>query len=74
MDHRIPDSGPQERRIVYIRSVPVSDLPEAARAQAPGPEIYAIHDSDGNRLAFVADRKLAFVVARQNEMTPVSVH
>jgi hypothetical protein len=74
MDHRIPDDGPEAERIVYIRSVPTADLPEAARAQVPGDAVYAIHDSEGNRLAVVADRKLAFAVARQNEMTPVSVH
>jgi hypothetical protein len=74
MDHRMPNVGPDGERIVYIRSVPATDLPEAARGHAPSGPIYAIHDSDGNRLAFVADRRLAFVVARQNDLSPVSVH
>lgn len=74
MDHPINTPEPRGERIVYIRAVPVAELPEPARAQAPGESVYAIHDADGNRLALVADRDLAFVVARQHEMTPVSVH
>ncbi|PKP67483.1 MAG: DUF1150 domain-containing protein [Alphaproteobacteria bacterium HGW-Alphaproteobacteria-8] len=68
---RAPES---DARIVYIRAVPLGDLPAEARAQVGGAAIYAIHDASGNRLALVGDRDLAFVVARQNEMTPVSVH
>ncbi|PJA60546.1 MAG: DUF1150 domain-containing protein, partial [Rhodobacterales bacterium CG_4_9_14_3_um_filter_71_31] len=45
-----------------------------ARAQVGDAALYAIHDASGARLALVGDRDLAFVVARQNEMTPVSVH
>ena len=75
MDHRIENPAPGgPEKIVYIRSVPVAELPEEARAQVTGDAIYAIHDSSGNRLALVADRGLAFVVARQHDMTPVSVH
>jgi hypothetical protein len=74
MNHPFPQVGQGSDRIVYIRPVPVADLPEEARAQVSGDSVYAIHDADGNRLAFVADRKLAFVVARQNAMEPVSVH
>ena len=67
-----PETGP---RIVYVREVEVADLPEELRAQAMGRErIYALHDAAGERLALVADRKLAFILARQNDMAPVSVH
>jgi len=62
-------------RIVYIRPVAVADLPEELRQQAAGFEtIYAVHDASGARLALVADRRMAFVLARQNHMAPVSVH
>jgi hypothetical protein len=37
-------------------------------------EIYAVHGADGQRLALVKDRTLAFVLARQNDFAPVSVH
>jgi hypothetical protein len=63
------------RPIVYIRPVAVADLPDEIRAQAAGVEtLYAIGSETGEQLALVRDRKLAFVVARQNDMEPVSVH
>ena len=69
------DHNPSEDNIVYVRSVSVSDLPEELREQAGElDEIYAVHNAEGDRLALVADRKLAFIVARQNDMAPVSVH
>jgi len=52
-----------------------ADLPEEVRAQAPGIDhLYAIHAPNGAVLALVPDRAAAFVVARQNELSPVSVH
>ncbi len=63
-----------DSRIVYIRAVLPEELPAEARAQVGDAALYAIHDASGARLALVGDRDLAFVVARQNEMTPVSVH
>ncbi len=70
------DFGPEAgERIVYVRPVAVADLPEEVRQQAMGLDtIYAVHDASGERLALVKDRKLAFIVARQNDMAPVSVH
>ncbi|TYB89133.1 DUF1150 family protein [Oceaniovalibus sp. ACAM 378] len=60
---------------VYVRSVKVGDLPADVQDQADGlDEIYAVHNADGDRLALVRDRQLAFIVARQNDMAPVSVH
>jgi len=60
---------------VYVRPVKVNDLPADVRDQADGlDEIYAVHNMDGDRLALVRDRQLAFIVARQNDMAPVSVH
>ena len=64
-----------EDKIVYVRPVKPEDLPEELREQARGMErLYALHDSSGERLALVRDRKLAFVLARQNDLAPVSVH
>ncbi|KKM62961.1 hypothetical protein LCGC14_1516410 [marine sediment metagenome] len=61
--------------IVYVRPVAIDELPEEVREQAEGLEqLYAVHNSEGDRLALVADRNLAFIVARQNDMAPVSVH
>jgi len=62
-------------RIVYIRPVDKKTLPKDVQAQlVDQSELYAVHDADGERLALVADRTLAFVLARQNDFAPVSVH
>lgn len=70
------DFGPEAgERIVYVRPVAVAELPDELREQAMGLDtVYAVHDATGERLALVKDRKLAFIVARQNDMAPVSVH
>ncbi|MEH7828418.1 DUF1150 family protein [Gemmobacter denitrificans] len=61
--------------IVYVRPVPVRELPDELRAQADGLDhIYAVHRPDGERLALVRDRALAFALARQNDLAPVSAH
>ncbi len=62
-------------RIVYVRPVPVEDLPDEVRAQMEGLEtIYSVHGADGRQLALVADRRLAFHLAREHDFTPLSVH
>ncbi len=64
-----------EKRIVYVREVKTADLPDEIRARTGGLDhLYAIHDEGGGVLALVPDRRQAFLVARQNEMSPVSVH
>ena len=62
-------------RTVYVRPVNVADLPADMQAQASGiSQIYAVHTSDGERVALVRDRALAFTLARQNDYAPVNVH
>jgi hypothetical protein len=62
-------------RLVYVRPVRVEDLPAEVQAHAGGlTTIYALHDADGDRIALVADRAMAFALARQNDMAPVNVH
>ncbi|MGH1368527.1 MAG: DUF1150 family protein [Maritimibacter sp.] len=61
--------------IVYVRAVKVADLPQDLRAEAGDRErLYAVHNEDGAQLALVADRGLAFALARQNDLAPVAVH
>ena len=58
-----------------MREVKTADLPEEIRAQTTGVDhLYAIHAPTGEVLALVSDRRQAFVVARQNAYSPVSVH
>jgi hypothetical protein len=68
-----------EGRVVYVRPVKARDLPrdvrEQVRDQVGGREtLYAVHRADGERLALVKDRSLAFSLARQNDLAPVTVH
>ena len=66
------DSG---LRIAYVRSVKVTDLPSEVQQQVAGLDhLYAVHSAEGERLALVKDREMAFVLARQNDMMPVTVH
>jgi hypothetical protein len=54
--------------------VKVSDLPEKVAQGISEDQIYALNNSNGERLALVKDRSFAFVLARQNELHPVPVH
>lgn len=67
--------GETGERIVYVRAVAVAELPEEIRQQAEGLErLYALYDANGERLALVKDRRMAFNLARENEVTALSVH
>jgi hypothetical protein len=62
-------------RIVYVRPVKAAELPDDIRAALGGVEqVYAVHSTDGERLALVRDRRMAFALARQNDLAPVNVH
>lgn len=74
MNSEFPIMNP-ERPIAYVRPVKASDLPEEIREQLPDvAELYAIHHEEGERIALVTNRAMAFVMARQNDFEPVSVH
>ena len=63
------------QRIVYVRPVAVAGLPGELRAQLGDmTTVYSVHGEDGEQLALVANRELAFALARQHDMAPVSVH
>ncbi|MBU3028748.1 DUF1150 family protein [Paracoccus marinaquae] len=75
MDTKFDFGEAETQKIVYVRRVATSTLPQEIRAQVPGVDaLYAVHDAEGERLALVQDRSLAFVLARQHEFSPVSVH
>lgn len=62
-------------RIVYVRPVKIEDLPEELREKVGRVEtLYAVHNTEGERLALVNNRRLAFVLARQHDLSPVTVH
>ncbi len=69
------DFSEDSARIVYVKTVDVADLPPEVQVNAAGREqLYAVHNADGEQLALVADRQMAFVLARQNDYAPVAVH
>ena len=70
------DAFPKDMgRIVYVRTVAVIDLPEDVQDQAQGLDVlYAVYAANGQQLALVADRAMAFHLARAHDATPVSVH
>ncbi|WP_295043830.1 DUF1150 family protein [uncultured Paracoccus sp.] len=75
MDTKFDFGGTDADKTVYIRQVETSSLPVAVQEQLEGIDsLYAVHDADGERLALVKERSLAFMLARQNELMPVSVH
>lgn len=62
-------------RIVYVREIAVAELPDEVREQMGDAQvIWSVHGADGRQLALVADKKLAFHLAREHDYTPVSVH
>ena len=64
-----------DERIVYVRPVSTADLPDDMRKELGNiDEVYAVHSAAGERLALVTERDMAFVLARQNDLSPVAVH
>ena len=76
MDTKYDFGALDDNRIVYVRKVAVKDLPQEVRDEVQGLDsLYAVHRAeDGMQLALVRDRALAFVLARQNDLAPVTVH
>ncbi len=63
---------PGGQPIVYVRQVTPEELPHQLRGATA--RLYAVHDAEGNRLALAPDRRVAFALARRNDMVPLSVH
>ena len=61
--------------IVYVKEIETAELPDDLRAEAGDLEtLFSVHDANGAQLALVANRNLAFHLARENEMVPMTVH
>jgi len=75
MDAKYKGLAGGDDHIVYVRPVAVADLPDEIRVQAEGLDtLYAVHRPNGERVALVRDKGMAFALSRQNDLTPVSVH
>ncbi len=74
MDHKV-DFDQLSGRIVYVKPVAVADLSDDLKEQAGSLEtIFSVHDAEGQQLALVADRAMAFELARKHDMRPLTVH
>jgi len=63
------------RNVVYVKEIDAAELPDDIRAEAGDLEtLFSVHDADGAQLALVANRNLAFHLARENRMVPLTVH
>lgn len=70
------------RKLVYIRAVQAADVIDDLEDEFGNLQVdiesdatlYSVHAADGERIALVGDRDIAFAAARQYEMNPVSVH
>jgi len=75
MDHKFDFGTDDHDNIVYVRPVQTEDLPADVQEQIGDIKtVFAVHNAEGERLALVRDRELAFVLARQNDLSPVTVH
>jgi len=64
-----------EDRMVYVRPIDVTDLPLEVQEQAQGLEtLFSVYDSGGQQLALVANRSLAYHLAREHNYAPQPVH
>ncbi|ADO42099.1 DUF1150 family protein [Ketogulonicigenium vulgare] len=62
--------------VVYVKPVEVASLPDDVQERIGQnmETVFSIHDAAGEQLALVANRDLAFKIARQYERTPVGVN
>jgi hypothetical protein len=61
--------------MVYVKPILAADLPADVREKVGDLEaLFSVHNAEGEQLALVANRKLAFHLARENNMEPVTVH
>ena len=61
--------------LVYIKTVEVTELPlDLQRQVGSDKRLYAVHKADGERVAVVENRALAYSLARDNDLTPMTLH
>ena len=74
MDMKI-DLEKISQNVVYVKPILTADLPTEVQDQVGDiDQIYAVHNAEGEQLALVADRKMAFHLAREHKMEPVTLH
>lgn len=75
MDSKFYNMPEADNPIVYVSPVRTEDLPDEVRSQLGDLEVvYSVSRTNGERLALVGSKKLAFALAREHDFNPVSVH
>ena len=69
----------EERGLVYVRPIGLDELqrilpPNALEQLDTTEDLFAVHNSEGERLAIVEGREAAFAAARAHQLTPASLH
>jgi hypothetical protein len=70
--NKTPFTEPNGQAIVYVRELAADEMPDELRGTDT--RFYGVHDAEGNRLAVTPDRRVAFALAKRNDMRPLSVH
>lgn len=61
--------------IVYLKPVATADLPDEVRAQAGDTKmVFAVHNGEGEHVAFVANEAIATHLAAEHKMQLVTLH
>jgi len=61
--------------IVYLKPMNLAELPDEVRAQAGDLEqIFAVHNGNGEQVAYIADLKFANHLAEENNVRIVTLH
>lgn len=64
-----------DQNIVYVKAVDTADLPAEVQHEVGDLKtLFSVHDKNGAQLALVANKRLAFHLARENNLRPVTVH
>ena len=62
-------------KLVYVRQIDRSALPAEVQQHLPDDAaVWGVHDAQGTCIALTGDRRMAFSMARQHDLAPVSVH
>jgi hypothetical protein len=61
--------------MIYLKPIATADLPQEVRDQAGTQEtLFAVHNTQGEQVALVANPVVASELAAANDMTLVTVH
>ncbi len=73
--HRKFDLSEMGTNIVYLKPMNTADLPDELREQAGDiKQIFAVHNGEGEQVAYIADLAFAAHLAAENNVQIVPLH